>query len=213
MGQVFALIDCASFYVSCERVFDPSLERVPVAVLSNNDGIVIARSDEVKALKVPLGSPYFKVRPVLEQHGARVFSSNYTLCADMSRRVMEVVSTEADEVEVYSIDEAFALLPAWDRAGLLQTGEAIRRRVLRWTGIPVRVGIGSTKTLAKLAQQLAKKDGAAVVCLAGLDSAEMDAALARVGVEDVWGVGFAYTKRLTSRGVTTALALRDLPDR
>ena len=155
MSSVFALIDCNNFYVSCERVFDPSLRGVPVAVLSNNDGCVIARSEEVKALGVPTGGPYFKYKRLLARHGARVFSSNYALYGDMSQRVMQVLRQVAPEVEVYSIDEAFLHL-AGPRPPVEQA-RAARATVRRWTGIPTAIGLGPTKTLAKIASRFAKR--------------------------------------------------------
>lgn len=209
-SDVVALVDCASFYCSCERVFDPSLAKVPVAVLSNNDGCVIARTDEVKALGIPMGAPYFKYRATLERHGVRVFSSNYALYADLSHRVMEVLRTFSPEVEVYSIDEAFLHLRRQPAAAMARTARAIRRKVLRWTGIPVRVGIGPTKTLAKIAMVHAKRHPAQVFSL--VDRPDVDALLEAVPVGDVWGVGRSYGRRLPEHGVHTALDLRDVPD-
>ncbi|MDX1546316.1 MAG: Y-family DNA polymerase [Rhodothermales bacterium] len=206
----FALVDCNNFYVSCERVFDPSLAGRPVAVLSNNDGCIIARSDEVKALGVPMGAPYFKWRKVLARHGARVFSSNYALYGDMSSRVMRVLEGTAPEIEVYSIDEAFLHLastrPAEEQACAAQA------RVLRWTGIPTSIGIAPTKTLAKIANRFAKQWPA---CAGVFDlSRRRDARdlLALVGVEDVWGIGPRRTRLLNAHGIHTALDLREARD-
>src|SRR5690606_34043430 len=162
--RLFALVDCSAFYCSCERAFDPALEKRPVAVLSNNDGCVIAATAEVKAVGVRTGEPYFKCKDKLEALGAAVYSSNYTLYADVSRRVMETLLTFTDDVEVYSIDEAFLALPVRDgadpeeeRARFEALAAQIHERVLRWTGIPVRVSVAETKTLAKAASVLAKE--------------------------------------------------------
>ena len=153
---IFALVDCNNFYASCERVFNPALHHRPVVVLSNNDGCVIARSNEAKALGFKMGDPYFKMWPVIERHGVAVFSSNYTLYGDMSRRVIETLEQFAPEIETYSIDEAFLNLTGFPLTGLAAHAEDIRRTVRRWTGISVSVGIGKTKTLAKAANRLAK---------------------------------------------------------
>ena len=205
-----ALVDCANFYCSCERVFAPALERVPVAVLSNNDGCIIARSEEVKAMGIPMGAPYFKHKDRLKKQGVRVFSSNYALYADMSRRVMDVLHRFSPEVEVYSIDEAFVHLPHQSPEALAETARALRQRVLQWTGIPVRVGLGPTKTLAKVANKLAKRTPDGV--FSTVDHTDLDALLDTVPVGDIWGVGPAYRRRLEQEGVRTARALRDLPD-
>ncbi len=205
-----ALVDCASFYCSCERVFDPSLAHVPVAVLSNNDGCIIARTEEVKELGIPMGAPYFKHKARLARHGVRVFSSNYALYADLSRRVMDVLRMFSPEVEVYSIDEAFLHLAWQPAAAMTETARTIRQKVLRWTGIPVRVGIGPTKTLAKIAMVHAKKRPAQVCNL--VDDPDLDALLAAVPVSDVWGIGRSYGKLLPAHGVHTARDLRDVPD-
>ncbi|HET6567967.1 MAG TPA: Y-family DNA polymerase [Rhodothermales bacterium] len=208
-ARVFAIVDCASFYASCERVFKPTLGEIPVVVLSNNDGCVIARSEEAKDL-ADMGVPYFQVRERLEQAGARVFSSNYDLYGDFSRRVMEVLGTFSDEVQIYSIDEAFLRLPLLKEQDLLSVAHEIRRRVLRWTGVPVRVGIGETKTLAKAAQALAKSRREAAFSLAC--RADVNDLLATLAVDKLWGIGRRYARFLTARGIDTALALRNQPD-
>ncbi len=202
----FALIDCNNFYVSCERVFQPKLDRVPVLVLSNNDGCAIARSAEVKALGIKMGDPEFQIRHLIKRHGIKVFSSNYTLYGDMSSRVMDTISTFGD-VEIYSIDEAFLdLTPVSDaRTAFCQT---IRQTVKQYTGIPISIGIAPTKTLAKLANKVAKKsDG--VLDLTAPD-VRMDDVLDSVEVADVWGVGSANAPRLHKLGITTARKLRDV---
>ena len=207
--MVYALVDCNNFYVSCERVFDPRLDRVPVAVLSNNDGCVIARSQEVKDLGVKMGMPAFELRPLARSHGIRCLSSNYTLYGDMSGRVMDVLHLHAPSVEVYSIDEAF--MDVADVADRLPFARELRRVVRQWTGIPVGIGIAETKTLAKLANRVGKKvpAHAGVYDLAAAGSAERDAVLASIDVADVWGVGFAHGPRLHAAGIKTARDLRD----
>ncbi len=210
MSSVFALIDCNNFYVSCERVFDPSLREVPVAILSNNDGCIIARSAEVKALGVPTGGPYFKYERLLARHGARVFSSNYALYGDMSQRVMQVLRQTAPEVEVYSIDEAFLHL-ADTRLPVDQAREA-RRRVRRWTGIPVSIGLGPTKTLAKIATHFAKRHPEVEGVFDLTHRRDVDDLLGLVHVGEVWGIGPQYTRRLLARGIETARQLRDAHD-
>ena len=207
---MFALVDCNNFYVSCERVFDPSLRRRPVVVLSNNDGNVVARSDEVKRMGVPFGEPFFKLKKFMETRQVAVFSSNYTLYGDMSRRVMECLEGFAPEMEVYSIDEAFLSLRNMTMDPR-EYGGRIRSTVLQWTGIPVSVGMAPTKTLAKLASKIAKKDPA----LEGVFTMprESDAVLASVEVEEVWGVGRQYSRLLNRNGIHTALDLKTAPDR
>ena len=210
---VFALVDCDEFYVSCERVFAPRLKGRPVVVLSNNDGCVISRSREAKEIGVAMGAPLFRVRALLEAHGAAVFSSNYELYGDMSRRVMQTLEEFAPRVEVYSIDEAFLDLSGFGEAELTGTGRDIRKQIMRWTGIPVCVGIAGTKTLAKLAARVAKRStkAAGVVNLYG--SPHLEHALARTPVGDVWGVGPRLARRLKAVGVETALELREADDR
>ena len=216
MDAVFALVDCENFYASCERVFDPSLRGRPVAVLSNNDGCVIARSEEVKAAGIPMGAPVFKWRETLDKIGAAVLSSNYTLYGDMSRRVMTELGREALEVERYSIDEAFLALPALGLEALREQGEQMCRQVRRALGIPIRVGIGPTKTLAKIADENAKArkrvgEGRGVyVCP---DEPRREKLLECIPVGDIWGIGSAYEAKLRAKGVTTAAGFRALPNR
>ncbi len=224
--RLYALVDCSAFYVSCERVFDPSLEGVPVAVLSNNDGCVIARSQEVKDAGVRMGEPFFKARERLAGMGARVFSSNYTLYGDMSRRVMETLEASAQawgrgaEVIPYSIDEAFVALPCppGDPAAVRDTVEAwareTRARLRRWTGIPVRVSVAETMTLAKAASEFARArlvaGGEPVVCFVG--HPERAAWLEAMPVEDVWGIARRWGQRLRDVGGATAAGLARLSD-
>ncbi|GMV83717.1 MAG: SOS mutagenesis and repair protein UmuC [Planctomycetota bacterium] len=201
-----ALVDCNNFYASCERVFNPALEGVPVVVLSNNDGCIVARSNEVKALGVKMGIPYFQAKGVLDRAGAKVFSSNYALYGDLSRRVMQVLGRFTPEVEVYSIDEAFLEL-AGIGGDLTEYGWTIRQTVKRWTGIPVSVGIAATKTLAKIAAEVAKSRKLWVYAMPLHGREEI---LSGIRVEDVWGIGPAWAERLKRRGADTALKLARL---
>ena len=207
---MFALVDCNSFYCSCERVFQPRLEGQPVVVLSNNDGCVVARSNEAKARGIAMGEVWHLARPELKA-GVHVFSSNYTLYGDMSRRVMTTLRDFAERLEIYSIDEAF--LGFDSRADWQRLGTEIRRTVSKHTGIPVCVGYGPTKVLAKLANRLAKKrpeTGGVFVMPTNAD--ELTALLDTVAVEDVWGIGRRLAARLLPHGVTTARGLRDMDD-
>lgn len=205
--MIFALVDCNNFYASCERVFDPKLAGKPVVVLSNNDGCVVARSNEAKTLGIPMGIPFFKVREQIEKHNIFVLSSNYTLYADMSGRVMETLSHFTPHIEIYSIDEAFLDLSGISE-NLTDYGRRMRRTVKQWTGIPVSIGIGPTKTLAKLANKLAKKSGKARGVLDLTGSPWLDEALSRIEVHDVWGIGRQISKKLKAAGIHTALDLR-----
>ena len=214
MDEIFGLIDCNNYYVSCERVFRPDLQNVPVIVLSNNDGCAVSRSNEAKALGIKMGDPEFKLRELIERENIRVFSSNYALYGDMSRRVGETLTTLVPDVETYSIDESFLNLGEFRSRDLVALGRELRARVLRWTGIPTCVGVAPSKTLAKLANFVAKKRPAyGGVC--DLRNAEHRAAvLPTVPVEEVWGVGAASVAKLEKLGVKTAADLAALdPDR
>ncbi len=214
MDHVFALIDCENFYVSCERVFDPSLRGRPVAVLSNNDGCVIARSEEVKEAGVPMGAPLFKWREELDEIGTEILSSNYTLYADMSRRVHSLIEEEALALERYSIDEAFGALPELSRKNLSRVADRLRRRIRRHVGIPVRVGIGPTKTLAKVADlngKARKRAGWGQGVYVCPDEPKREELLKRVPVGDIWGIGSAYEEKLHQKGVASAAGFRALP--
>ena len=206
---MFALVDCNNFYASCERVFQPRLNGKPVIVLSNNDGCVIARSNEVKALGIDMGRPYFQIEELVRRYGIAVFSSNYTLYGDMSARVMDTLREYTSDVEVYSIDEAFCDLAGFADRNLEEYGRLLRQKVKQWTGIPVSVGIAVTKTLAKAANKIAKKEGGVLV----LDRPELvEATLARLEVEDVWGIGRRWGALLRGQGMRTALDLRNAPE-
>ncbi len=204
---MIALVDCNSFYVSCERVFDPALLGRPVIVLSNNDGCVVALSAEAKALGLVRGRPLFQIAALVRRHGVVVRSSNYSLYGDMSRRVMATLARFSPDLEIYSIDEAFLDLDGFRGRDLAAYGREIRRTVLRWTGIPVSIGLASTKTLAKVAGHLAKKSPEGVVLLA--EAAEIERALEATAVGEVWGVGPQYARKLQASGLSTARQLRD----
>jgi DNA polymerase V len=208
MKEIFALVDCNNFYVSCEQVFKPKLRGRPVVVLSNNDGCVVSRSNEAKALGIGMGVAAFEIEELLTKNNVEVFSSNYTLYADMSERVMWALSSFTPRIEVYSIDEAFLDLAGLGRS-LAEYGRKIRQTVLRWTGIPVTVGIGRTKTLSKLATRLAKHSAKTGGVLDLTDSPYLEKALADTPVEKVWTVGIKTTLKLKRAGITTALGLRD----
>jgi DNA polymerase V len=210
--SIVALVDCNNFYVSCERVFDPKLEGKPVVVLSNNDGCVVARSDEAKALGIPAGVAAFKIGDLIGSGKVYALSSNYALYGDMSQRVMETLAQFTPEIEVYSIDEAFLNLSGFDPGAITGYACTIRATVKRWTGMPVSIGIGETKTLAKIAGRFAKKSrkSPGVVNLAA--SPYQESALAATAVGDVWGVGRQYVRFLNKNGIMTALDLRNATD-
>ncbi|HIJ52112.1 MAG TPA: Y-family DNA polymerase [Planctomycetes bacterium] len=209
MKSIFALVDCNNFYVSCERVFNPRLEPLAVVVLSNNDGCVIARSEEAKQLGIGMGAAFFKVREKIEKNKVEVLSSNYALYKDMSDRLMETLCNFTPEIEVYSIDEAFLNL-----AGLSNnlTGycRKIAETVKQWTGIPVSIGIAETKTLAKMAQRIVRRFSKAAGVFELTGRASIDEALAQTSVENIWGVGIKTAIKLKRAGINTALALRDV---
>jgi len=211
--EIVALVDCNSFYVSCERVFNPRLEGKPVAVLSNNDGCIVARSSEIKELGIPMGAPGFKYEALIRKHGGTLLSSNYALYGDMSARVMEVLSRFSPDMEVYSIDEAFLNLNGFRIRDMTEYGRKIRDTVKRWTGIPVSVGVSKTKTLAKVANHFAKRYKAYRGSLCLLDEERIREALLRTPVGDIWGVGRQYDKFLQQREIKTALQLRDADDK
>ncbi len=206
-----ALVDCNNFYVSCERVFNPALTGRPVVVLSNNDGCVIARSNEAKALGISMGAPFFKSRGLFKKQGVRVFSSNYSLYGDMSGRVMTTLSQFTPELEIYSIDEAFLSLNGF--SDLTTYARAIRKTIRQHTGIPVSIGIGPTKTLAKAANRIAKKKASLQGVLDLAEVRDTDSLLASVAAGDIWGVGPRYAAMLATRGITNACELKNADDR
>jgi DNA polymerase V len=207
----YALVDCNNFYASCERIFVPSLETRPVAVLSNNDGCVVARSIEVKALGIPMGAPLHEYQDVMEENNVAVFSSNYTLYGDMSGRVMRSLQEFTPDVEVYSIDEAFLGLGGFEATTLTQRMIEMRRSIRQWTRIPVSVGIAPTKTQAKLACGIAKnrEDGVYMID----DHQQRDEILQNTEIEDIWGISKNWGTKLRQLGIGTALQLRQAEPR
>ena len=201
-----ALVDCNSFYVSCERLFNPKIQKKAVVVLSNNDGCVISRSREAKDLGIKMGEPYFKVKDLVKKNKVEVYSSNYALYGDISRRVMKVLKTFSPKVEIYSIDEAFIDLSFIDEKGVEDYGREIRSRVLKWTGIPTSVGIASTKTLSKVANHVAKKEKAGVIYL----NTNIDERLKKFPIEDVWGVGKQLSKFYHKNNISNAYDLKNV---
>lgn len=205
-----ALIDVNNFYVSCERVFNPKLTGKPVVVLSNNDGCAVARSNEVKALGVAMGAPWFKLKDLAKQHGIIGLSSNYALYADMSNRVMSILREYSPDQEVYSIDESFLDLTGFQSRDLVNYGQHMRKRILKWTGLPVCVGIGATKTLSKLANHCAKKRPVfnSVCNFNTMSPVELDGLLGQVDVGEIWGVGRKLAPKLQALGFNTVLDLK-----
>ena len=204
---MFALVDCNNFYASCERLFRPELENKPIVVLSNNDGCVIARSNEAKALGIPMGAPEFKYRKQMQAQGVHVFSSNFPLYGDLSARVMSVLERLSPTLEIYSIDEAFADMRGFNNYDLYLHGLKVRQTVHQWTGIPVSIGIASTKTLSKIANHVAKKTPKANGVFIFDNQAQIDSVLKKIDVSDVWGVGRKWSANLKSKGFTTAYDL------
>tara|TARA_Y100001970_G_scaffold275400_1_gene376582 strand:- start:1460 stop:2737 length:1278 start_codon:yes stop_codon:yes gene_type:complete len=201
-----ALIDCNSFYVSCERLFNPKIKNVPVVVLSNNDGCVISRSVEAKKIGVKMGEPYFKVKELVKRNNVQIFSSNYALYGDLSRRVMKVLRGFSDKIEIYSIDEAFMDLSHIKNEEVEEYGKKIRERVLKWTGIPTSVGISNTKTLSKVANHIAKKNKAGVIFLKD----DIDHVLKKFDISNVWGVGRQLSKLYIRNGIDNAYKLKNI---
>ena len=202
-----ALIDCNSFYVSCERLFNPKIRRLPVVVLSNNDGCIISRSNEAKALGIKMGEPYFKARNIIIKNNVQVFSSNYSLYGDISRRVMRTLKRFNSKIEVYSIDEAFLDLSNFSDKEVKDVGKEIRNTVLQWTGIPTSIGIAETKTLSKVANHIAKKQKSGVVSLVNIK--DLDPILEKVEVRDIWGVGKQLSKFYIKNGIYNAKQLKN----
>lgn len=214
--KAIALVDCNNFYVSCERVFARDLKERPVVVLSNNDGCVIARSEEAKAMGIKMGTPYFQIDYLIEKENLAVFSSNYTLYGDMSSRVMEALNYFSPEVEAYSIDEAFLkfepnaedLLNNFD---LVEKAWDLKKKIYRWIGIPVSVGIAPNKTLAKIANRVAKKERIGVFDIS--DPHTQQEVLAEMPINDLWGIGDRSARKLKQLGITTALQLKEMDRR
>jgi DNA polymerase V len=209
---MYALVDCNNFYASCERVFRPDLQHKPVAILSNNDGCVIARSNEAKRF-IPMGAPAFKFKQIFKKERIHVFSSNYALYGDMSTRVMNILSEFSPDIEVYSIDEAFLHLDGFERYDLAGYGKKIRYKVTKSTGIPISIGFAPSKALSKVANRIAKKFPEQTGGVYIIDSEEKRIkALKWLKIGDVWGIGRKYAKRLKAKQVNTAFDLTRLPD-
>lgn len=206
-SPIFALVDCNNFYASCERVFDPRLEGKPIVILSSNDGCVIARSNEAKALSIPMGAPFYQYRDVCQQHKVVVRSSNFTLYGDFSERVMESLKSFYPDVEIYSIDEAFLRLESMTHHDVVQYAQSVRSKIKQWTGIPVSIGISTTKTLAKVANHMAKRHSQVGVYDLREPSIR-DKVLQQFPVESVWGIGQALNTKLKSLNINTAFDLQ-----
>ena len=210
---MFALIDCNNFYVSCERVFNPKLNKKPVLVLSNNDGCAISRSNEAKALGIPMGAPAFKYEKVFRENDVKVFSSNFPLYGDMSSRVMSILSKFSPNIEIYSIDEAFLKFEGFENYDLKSYCEEIKNMVFKWTGIPVSIGIAPTKALAKVSNRIAKKFPNQTKGVYVINSEEKRIkALKWLKIQDVWGIGFRHAKRLKNIKIDTAYNFINLDD-
>ena len=203
-----ALVDCNSFYVSCERLFNPSINKKPVVVLSSNDGCVISRSAEAKILGIKMGEPYFKVKKIVKENDVKIFSTNFALYGDISRRVMKTLKQFSPKMEIYSIDEAFLDLSSVKNEDLLEHVYKIRKTVLKWTGIPTSIGVGSTKTLSKAANCIAKKEKSGLIDL--VNSKKTDELLSKIKINDVWGVGQKLTKFYIKNGINTAYDLKNM---
>jgi len=201
-----ALIDCNSFYVSCERLFNPKINNKPVVVLSNNDGCVISRSTEAKRIGIKMGEPYFKVKELVRKNKVHIFSSNYALYGDISRRVMKTLKSFSNKIEIYSIDEAFIDLSHVEDKEIENYGKEIRDRILKWTGIPTSVGIAKTKTLSKVANNIAKKNKTGVIYL----NENIDNYLKKFHISDIWGVGKQLSKLYIKNGIDTAYKLKNI---
>ena len=215
--EMIAIVDCNSFYCSCERLFQPALYKRPVVVLSNNDGCIISRTDEARNLGIPMAGPYFMAKEIIEKNSVAVFSSNYNLYGDISRRVMDTIKQIVGEanVEVYSIDESFLHLNGYSAKQLTDTARQIKETVELWTGIPVSVGIGKTKVLAKVANRLAKKQpGKFKGVMVLKNDKQVDEALKQTAVKDIWGIGRRYAEKLQSAfHVNTAFELKEMNEK
>lgn len=206
---MFALVDCNNFYVSCERIFNPRLRNRPCVVLSNNDGCVISRSNEAKEIEIPMGAPFFKWKPFFRKHRVAVKSSNYALYGDISERVMSILGAGSGMVEVYSIDEAFLKLSERKAANLIQESIELKQRVYQWTGMPISIGIAPTKTLAKIANHIAKKQTSVGVCQIKSDEPLFNS----LAVSEVWGIGRQNSISLQASGINTVQQLKDCSDK
>lgn len=212
MKPVFALIDCNNFFVSCERVFRPELENKPVVVLSSNDGCVVARSNEAKALGIPMGAPAFKFRHIFREHQITQFSANFELYGNISKRITEILTEVTPRIEVYSVDESFLDLSSLHITDYTAWGRAVRQRIWREVGIPVSIGIAPSKTLAKLGTERAKQQASheGVFNFIGIDKAAYDAALHQTPIKDIWGIGRQLAPRMRAEGLSTALHIAQM---
>ena len=202
-----ALVDCNSFYVSCERLFNPKIRKKPVVVLSNNDGCIVSRSNEAKALGIKMGEPYFKAKDIIVKNKVQVFSSNYSLYGDLSRRVMRTLKRFNSDIEIYSIDEAFIDLSNFPDNEIEKVAQEIRSTVLQWTGIPTSIGVAKTKTLSKVANHIAKKKQSGITSFIGVEN--IDPLLEKVDINNVWGVGRQLTKFYHKNGIYNAKQLKN----
>ncbi len=213
---IYALVDCNNFYASCERVFNPNLRGKPIAILSNNDGCVISRSDEAKALGLKMGAPIFKWENFCKNHSITILSSNYALYGDMSSRVMNILKQFTPDVEVYSIDESFLKFEGYKNYNFSDYASQIRTRVLKWTGTPTCVGVAPTKGLSKIANKIARKfpelSTTKSVCVLDTEERRLNA-LKRIAIEDVWGIGKRLTTKLRQKGCESALDFANLPEK
>jgi len=208
MTKVFALVDCNNFYASCERIFAPALEGKPVVVLSNNDGCVIARSEEAKQLGIKMGEPVFQIPELIEKNKVHVFSTNYALYGDISQRVMNILSELVPDIEVYSIDEAFLDLTGIPPDKLISFGNKIKDKIKQWTGIPVSIGMAPTKTLAKLANHIAKTNASNDGTIYLGDNYKSDQYLKNVPIREIWGVGEKYAQFFQKSKISNAYDLK-----
>ncbi|MDG1219284.1 MAG: Y-family DNA polymerase [Flavobacteriaceae bacterium] len=202
---MFALVDCNNFYASCERVFNPNLQHKPIVILSNNDGCIIARSDEAKKLGIPMGAPIFKYRTLIANHNVKVFSSNYSLYGDMSSRVMSILKQFTPDIQVYSIDESFLKLEGFEGYNLTDYGMLMKNRILKWTGIPTCAGIAPTKALSKVANKIARKYPNQTNGVYVIDTeVKRIKALKWTKIKDIWGIGKKLSNRLATKGCKNA---------
>ena len=203
-----ALVDCNSFYVSCERLFKPHIFKKPVVVLSNNDGCIISRSSEAKVLGIKMGDPYFKAKEIIVKNSVYVFSSNYSLYGDISRRIMRILKYLVPNIEIYSIDEAFLDLSSIPNNMISSFGKKVRDTILQWTGIPTSIGIAKTKTLSKVANLIAKKQKSGIVNLIGIEN--IDSILEKIKINDIWGIGRQTSKFYIKHGINNAKQLKNI---
>lgn len=209
---MIAIVDCNNFYASCERVFNPAMRGKPVVVLSNNDGCIIARSEEAKRLGISMAEPLYKALPLIRKHDIQVFSSNYALYGDMSQRVMRILSEFTPSIELYSIDEAFLDFSGFDHKSLIEYAQTIRRRVRQCTGIPASIGIAPSKTLSKIANRIAKKNSDMNGVFELVSESDQESWMKKTPVESVWGVGRNIAQTLLTHGIRTAWDLRNVSE-